>query len=115
PGQGYSIVALDGPAAAAPPKDKTSAVLIVEGCHASLYSALFPLLLRHALPAVLVVDPSQVSRIPRALTLGEIAELVMSGLVDVRLRGALALTGGPIASKAMLGARFPSFPARTAQ
>lgn len=63
--------------------DKALAVTVDDG-HASVYSALLPVLRKLALPVTLFIYPSAISRADYALTWQQLASLSASGLVQVQ-------------------------------
>ncbi|MBS0519958.1 MAG: polysaccharide deacetylase family protein [Proteobacteria bacterium] len=61
-----------------------SVVLTVDDGHRTVYSDLFPLLLRYRLPATLFIYPTAISNADYAMTWAQLAEMKASGLVDVQ-------------------------------
>lgn len=59
-------------------------VMTVDDGHRSVYSTLFPLILRHRLPVTLFIYPSAISNADYALTWAQLGEMQATGFVDVQ-------------------------------
>ena len=68
----------------ASPPQSCSVVITVDDAHRSVYTDLWPLVRRYAIPVTLFVYPSAISRASYAMTWAQLEELVASGLVDVQ-------------------------------
>ncbi len=69
---------------AQPLSNKPVVVLTADDGHQSVYSGMFPLILRYRVPVTLFIYPSAISNSKTALTWDQIAEMQRSGLVDVQ-------------------------------
>jgi len=65
------------------PVAATVAITVDDG-HRSVYTEMFPLLLKHRVPVTLFIYPSAISNASYALTWDQIREMQTSGLVDVQ-------------------------------
>lgn len=65
------------------PGTQMVAITIDDG-HRSVYTEMFPLILKHHIPVTLFVYPSAISKASYALTWEQIREMKESGLVDVQ-------------------------------
>ncbi len=63
---------------------RCSVVITVDNGHRSVYTDLWPLVRRNALPVTLFVYPSAISNASYAMTWSQVQELAGSGLVDVQ-------------------------------
>jgi len=59
-------------------------VITVDDGHRTVYTELFPLILKYRFPVTLFIYPSAISNASYALTWEQISEMVASGLVDVQ-------------------------------
>ena len=66
------------------PFESPSVVLTADDGHESLYTEMFPLILRYRVPVTLFVYPSAISNSRSALSWKQLSEMVASGLVDVQ-------------------------------
>lgn len=86
--RGYRVLPLKGLLAALGDSNAVlsahSVVVTVDDGHRTVYSDLFPVILRHHLPVTLFIYPSAISNAPYALTWEQLAEMKASGLVDVQ-------------------------------
>jgi peptidoglycan/xylan/chitin deacetylase (PgdA/CDA1 family) len=90
--RGYRVVPLsallaslsDSAADAGAALPERAVVLTADDGHRTVYSDLFPLVLRHRLPVTLFIYPSAISNASYALTWQQLAEMKASGLVDVQ-------------------------------
>ena len=64
--------------------DRPCVAITVDDGHRSVYSELYPRILRLRLPVTLFIYPSAISNAPYALTWAEVSEMAKSGLVDVQ-------------------------------
>ena len=74
------LAVLDGQAA---PAGRLAAITVDDG-HASVYSELYPIILRRRIPVTLFIYPSAISRASYALTWEQLAEMRRSGLVEIQ-------------------------------
>ncbi len=85
---GYRVLPLKGLLAALGDSNASlparSVVLTIDDGHRTVYTDLFPLILRHRLRVTLFIYPSAISNAPYALTWEQLAEMKASGLVDVQ-------------------------------
>ena len=85
---GYRVLPLKGLLAALGDSNANlpahSVVLTIDDGHRSVFTDLYPLILKHRLQVTLFVYPSAVSNAPYALTWEQLAEMKASGLVDVQ-------------------------------
>ncbi|MBI2306867.1 MAG: polysaccharide deacetylase family protein [Rhodocyclales bacterium] len=85
--EGYAIVPLatvvDGLAGRAPLPEKAVAITVDDG-HRTVYTELLPIIRRERLPVTLFIYPSAIANAAYALTWEQLAEIVVSGLVDVQ-------------------------------
>ena len=86
--RGYRVLPLKGLLAALGDSNASalahSVVLTVDDGHRTVYTDLFPVILKHRLPVTLFIYPSAISNAPYALTWDQLAEMKASGLVDVQ-------------------------------
>ncbi|TWB23155.1 polysaccharide deacetylase [Nitrospirillum bahiense] len=61
-----------------------AAAITVDDGHVSVYTQLYPVILRRHVPVTLFIYPSAISNAAYALTWEQLAEMVRSGLVDVQ-------------------------------
>jgi peptidoglycan/xylan/chitin deacetylase (PgdA/CDA1 family) len=66
------------------PVQSPSVVLTADDGHESVYTEMFPLILRYRVPVTLFIYPSAISNSKTALTWEQLSEMVASGLVDVQ-------------------------------
>ncbi len=75
------VAYLQGAGPAPPPK---AVVLTVDDGHRSVFTELYPRLLRHRLPVTLFIYPSAISNADYALTWEQLRQMQASGLVDIQ-------------------------------
>ena len=75
------LAALADPQAALPDR---AVVLTLDDGHRTVYTDLFPLILRHRIPVTLFIYPTAISNASYALTWEQLAEMKASGLVEVQ-------------------------------
>lgn len=66
------------------PGNGAAVVLTADDGHVSIYTDMYPLILRYRMPVTLFIYPSAVSNSKTALTWQELSEMIASGLVDVQ-------------------------------
>ncbi len=85
---GYHVIPLrqlvDYLLAKGPAPPPRSVVITVDDGHRSVYTELFPIVLRHRIPVTLFIYPSAISNAPYALTWPQIRKLHKTGLFDVQ-------------------------------
>jgi peptidoglycan/xylan/chitin deacetylase (PgdA/CDA1 family) len=74
------VAALRGDLALSPP----AAAITIDDGHASQYSQLYPIIRQRRIPVTLFIYPSAISRASYALTWGQLADMLKSGLVEVQ-------------------------------
>jgi peptidoglycan/xylan/chitin deacetylase (PgdA/CDA1 family) len=67
----------------APAPPRLSVVITADDGHRSVYTDMWPLVRRYAVPVTLFIYPSAISRASYALTWEQLGELARSGLVDI--------------------------------
>ncbi len=84
----YHVIPLQSVAAwldgRAPQPAARSVVITVDDGHESVYTQLYPIILRRHVKVTLFIYPSAISRASYALTWDQIREMMKSGLVDVQ-------------------------------
>lgn len=85
---GYHVIPLrqlvDYLLAKGPAPPPRSVVITVDDGHRSVYTELFPIVLRHRIPVTLFIYPSAISNAPYALTWPQLRELRKTGLFEVQ-------------------------------
>jgi len=85
---GYKIVPLRGVVddllAGKPLAESSSVVITADDGHRSVYTELYPLILKYRFPVTLFIYPSAISNASYALTWEQLAEMSASGLVDIQ-------------------------------
>jgi peptidoglycan/xylan/chitin deacetylase (PgdA/CDA1 family) len=66
------------------PAESPSVVLTVDDGHESVYTQMFPVILRYRVPVTLFVYPSAISNSKTAMTWEQLTEMGASGLLDVQ-------------------------------
>lgn len=69
---------------AAPPASSPEAAVTADDGNESVYTQLFPLILKHRIPVTLFIYPSAISHASYALTWAQLREMQASGLVDIQ-------------------------------
>jgi peptidoglycan/xylan/chitin deacetylase (PgdA/CDA1 family) len=68
----------------APPPPAKSVVITADDGHQSIYTELFPLIVKYRIPVTLFIYPSAISNASYALTWPQLNEMQASGLVDIQ-------------------------------